>query len=149
MNRQKKFLWIACICHGRRSSIICWRKARNRKLENFLGILAVYYMFVFASVGVVGGLAISLCGEVYEMEDCLKNKKDFIHCILMYEYAVAILLDEYGINKAGIVIVEILTILSVWFLNVLVFAILCFLLLLKGICYLFWIAFRKRDDGNE
>lgn len=118
-------------------------------MKNFLSLLAVYYMFVFVFVGVMGSLAISLCGEVYEMEDCLKNKEDFIHCIFMYQYVVAILLGDYGINKAGIAVAEILTALSVWFLNIMIFAWLCFELLLKGIFYLFWLIFRKRDDENE
>lgn len=117
-------------------------------MEIFLSVLAIYYLFVFVLVGVAGSLAISLSGEIYEMDDCLKNKKDFIHCIFMYQYAAAILLDLYGINRAGIVIVEILTTFSVWFLNVLIFAILCFLLILKGICYLFLLIFRKKDDEN-
>lgn len=112
-------------------------------------IIALYYTFILVFVGALGSLAISLSCEVYEMEDCLKNKKDFIHCIFMYQYAFAILLDMYGINKIGVFIAEILTTFSVWFLNVIVFAILCFLFALKMICYLFWILFRKRDERNE
>ncbi len=117
-------------------------------MENFLLVLGVYYVFVLIFVGFIGSLLIS-AEDICEIEDCLKNKQDFIRCIFMYQYTVAILLDEYGINKVGIVIVEILTTFSVWFLNVLIFAVLCFGLLLKGIGYLFWLVFRKRDDENE
>ncbi len=117
-------------------------------MEIFMMFLTFYYAFIFVVVGFPGTLVIGLCEEVFDFEECLRNKHDFVRCVLMYQYAVAIILDMYGINKVGISIVEILTTLSVWFLNIIIFAILCFLFVLKGICYLFWIIFRKKDDAQ-
>lgn len=111
-------------------------------------ILALYYTFALVFIGVLASLAISISGEVYEMDECLKNRKDFINCIFMYQVAVKMLLESYGINIAGIIILEIITTLSVWFLNVFIFIILCVLLILKLICYLFWICFRKRGEST-
>lgn len=115
-------------------------------MEIFLAILMIYYCFIFVMVGFPGTLAIGLCEEVFDFEECLSNRRDFFRCIFMYQYAVAILLDMYEINKVGIFIAEVLTTFSVWFLNIIVFIILVFLVILKGICYLFWLIFRKRDD---
>lgn len=103
-------------------------------MEVIVNILAFYYTFVFVFVGVIGSFAITLSGEVYDIDCCLGNKTDFIHCIFMYQFAIKYLLED-GINAVGIVTLEILTTLSVWFLNIGIFFIILFCLLIKGICY--------------
>lgn len=114
-------------------------------MDVIVGIIAFYYMFVFVFAGVAGSFAITLSEEVYDMDNCLNNKTDFIHCIFMYQFAIKYLLEDQ-INTVGIVILELLTTLSVWFLNIGIFFILLFCLLLKGICYGFWLIFRKRNE---
>lgn len=117
-------------------------------VEVIVNILAIYYMFVFVFVGVFGSLAITLSEEVYDMECCISNKTDFIHCIFMYQFAIKYLLED-EINAVGIVILEIVTTLSAWFLNIGIFFILLFCLLIKGICFGFWLIFRKKNDDEE
>lgn len=114
-------------------------------MEAIVNILVAYYMFVFALAGVLGSLVITFSGEVYDMDNCLSNKTDFIHCIFMYQIAIKYLFEDQ-INTVGIVILEVLTTLSVWVLNIGIFFILLFCLLLKGICYGFWLIFRKRNE---
>jgi len=58
----------------------------------------------------------------------------------MYQLQVKAFLED-EINIVGMVILEILTTLSVWFLNIAVFFILLFYLPIKGICYGFWLIF--------
>lgn len=117
-------------------------------METIVNILDVYYIFIFVFVGVFVSLAITLSEEVYDIDCCLSSKEDFIHCIFMYQYAIKYLLED-EINILGVAILEILTTLSVWFLNVVVFIILLFCLLIKGICYGFWWIFGKRNGDEE
>lgn len=114
-------------------------------LEVIIYILTIYYTLVLVLVGVCGSLAITLLEEVYDIDNCLNNKTDFIHCIFMYQFAIKYLLED-RINTVGIVILEALITLSVWFLNIGIFFILLFCLLLKGICYGFCLIFRKRNE---
>lgn len=106
-------------------------------------IIAIYYTFVFVVVGIFCSLWISLRDEVYETEDTLSSKKHFIRCIFMYQFAIYEFLSDY-INKTGIIILEILGTVSVWFLNIIIFALLCILLILKWLCIGFYKVFKKR-----
>lgn len=117
-------------------------------METIVNILTVYYTLVFTIVGVCGSLAIAFLEEVYDSDCCLSNKEDFIHCIFMYQFAIKYLLED-EINIVGMAILEILTTLSVWFLNIGIFLILLFCLLIKGICYGFWLIFRKKSVNEE
>lgn len=107
-------------------------------------LIIIYYAVIFVAVGIIGTLIIALTDEIFRLDDVLLNKKDFVKCIFMYQVAIKMLL-EYDINTAGILILEILTTLSVWFLNIIVFAILVVCLILKGIGYGFWPIFRKKE----
>lgn len=117
-------------------------------MEIFFGILVFYYLIVFIFVGWMGSIAILSTGEVLDSDEILSNLKDFFRCIFMYQLQMKVLLDDY-ISTAGIVIVEILTTLSVWFLNIRIFFILLLCLLVKGICYGFWLIFRKKNVDEE
>lgn len=110
---------------------------------NIFKIIVDCYIFINLLVGALGSLVISVSDETYEMDLVLTDKNEFVRCIFMYQFAVYELLKD-EINKTGIIILEILTTLSVVFLNVFIFAIIIFLFAIKMICYLFWIAFRKR-----
>lgn len=117
-------------------------------MEIFFGILVFYYLVAFVFVGWIGSIVILSMEEVLDSDEILSNPKDFFHCVFMYQLQMKVFLEDY-INVAGIVIVEILTTLSVWFLNIGIFFMLLFCLLLKGICYGFWLIFRKRNDDEE
>ena len=113
-------------------------------MRTFLNILMPYYFFIFVAVGVLGSLVINLDGTIYEVDDILIDKHDFIKCVFMYQVASYQFLRE-EINFCGIVILEILITASVWFLNIMVFSILIIILILKAICHMFYIVFRKRN----
>lgn len=115
-------------------------------MEIVLNILMPYYFFVFVAVGVIGSLTINLDGTVYEVNDVLIDKYDFIKCVFMYRVASYQFLRE-EINVCGIVILELLITASVWYLNVIIFGILIIILILKAICHMFYIVFRKRNKN--
>lgn len=110
----------------------------------FLKFLLPYYFFVFVAVGILGSLVINIDGNVYEDIYILTDMHEFIKCVFMYQIAAYQFLSE-EINAIGIVILEILITASVWFLNVIIFMGLIIILILKLICYLFWVVFRKRN----
>lgn len=114
-------------------------------MEILFGILVFYYLMIFIFVGWMDSIAILSMKEVLDSDEILSNPKDFFRCVFMYQLQMKVFLEDY-INAAGIVIVEILTTLSVWFLNIMIFAILLFCLMIKGICYGFWLIFRKRNE---
>ena len=95
-------------------------------------------------VGVWGSLIIYLDESVFDDNNILSNKHEFIKCVFMYQVALYQFLRE-EINVCGIVILEILITASVWFLNIMVFGILIIILILKVICHMFYIVFRKRN----
>lgn len=96
------------------------------------------------AVGVFGSLAIALDGTVFEESSILTDKFEFIKCVFMYQVVAYRFLSE-EINFSGIIILETLITASVWFLNIIVFGTLIIVLILKVICYLFWIVFRKKN----
>lgn len=107
-----------------------------------------YYAIVFVVVGILGSLLFNIDGDIFNEEEILKNKSDFIKCVFMYQLRVWISLND-EINIIGMAILEILTTLSVWFLNIGIFFILLFCLLIKGVCYGFWLIFTKKSNDEE
>ena len=79
-----------------------------------LKILQLYYLFVFVFVGIGASLHLLDTGLLYE-----KNK---LKLIFMYQYAVYQFAKD-NLNAAGILILETITTLSVWFLNILILVI--------------------------
>lgn len=114
-------------------------------IEAMISGIIFYYFFVFVFIGYVGSFAISISDLVFEIDSVLKSKSDFIRCVFMYQFAIYELFSDC-INTKGIVILEIITTLSVWFLNIIVFLLLVTLLILKKICILFYKLFNKEND---
>lgn len=107
--------------------------------------LYVWYLvlsFIFA--GCIGGLALS-CENVYEMDDCLCSAKEFFYCV--FQWQAFVLRSKEYVNKAGVIILEILTTLSVWHLNIIAFLILCALEVVRLVVILFIKIFKK--SGTE
>ncbi len=102
------------------------------------------YIAIVIVYGIITGFAITLSDEVFDLEKVLKSKSDFIRCIFMWQFAAYILLDEL-INKAGIIIVEVIITFVVLPMSIMIFAILVICLIIKGICILFYKIFRKRE----
>jgi len=102
---------------------------------DILNILGLYYLFVFISVGIGGSLALTS-----DFEELFKNK---LKLIFMYQYALYKITEDQ-LNIAGIIILETLLTISVWFLNVLVFVILCLWYILSAVWDLFYFVFKKR-----
>lgn len=99
----------------------------------FLTILGIYYLFVFIFVGWIGSISIT---SDYNIDSAFKT-------IFMYQYAIY----EYNkddLNIAGIIILEVLTTLSVWFLNVAIFLFVCVFYIWEWISDLFSWLFEKR-----
>lgn len=106
-------------------------------------LIFIYYIFILIFVGFIGTLCIISDDFIYESGGELSSKKNFIRCIFMYQFALWEYLSE-EINMAGMIILEILVTLSVWFLNIIIFFCLLFLLIMKGICLLFYAIFKKK-----
>jgi hypothetical protein len=104
-------------------------------MMNILSILQLYYLFVFVLVGIGASLHLLDTGLLYE-----KNK---LKLIFMYQYAVYQLAKD-NLNAAGILILETITTLSVWFINVLIIVIMCLWYILSVIWNLFYFVFKKR-----
>lgn len=100
-----------------------------------LKILQLYYLFVFVLIGIGGSLHLLDTGLLYE-----KNK---LKLIFMYQYAVYQLASEH-LNVAGILILEIITTFSVWFLNILIILVMCLWYIFSAIWDLFYFCFKKR-----
>lgn len=117
----------------------------NMNIELVFQWFFIYYTFVFIFIGFIGTFSISISDSIFELDSVLISKQDFKRCVFMYQYSVYELLSDY-INKKGIVILEILTTLNVWVLNIFVFLLLVTLLILKNICILFYKLFNKEND---
>ena len=103
---------------------------------DILKILQLYYLFVFVFVGIGASLSLLDEGLLYE-----KNK---LKIIFMYQYTVYQLAKD-DLNAAGILILEIITTLSVWFLNILILVFMCLWYILSGMWGLFYFCFKKRN----
>ena len=102
---------------------------------NIFAILQLYYLFVFVFVGIGASLHLLDTGLLYE-----KNK---LKIIFMYQYAVYQLAKD-DLDAAGILILEAITTLSVWFLNILILVLMCLWYVLQAIWNLFYFIFKKR-----
>ena len=97
--------------------------------------IGLYYLFVIVYVGIGCSLHLLDNGLLYE-----KNK---LKLIFMYQYAVY-QLSKDKLNAAGILILEIITTLSVWFLNILILIVMCAWYILSAVWDLFYFIFKKR-----
>ena len=102
---------------------------------NVLQILQLYYVLIIVFVGICGSLLLLDEGLLYE-----RNK---LKIIFMYQYAVYQLAKDH-LNTAGILILEAITTLSVWFLNILILVFMFLWYILSAIWNLFYFCFKKR-----
>lgn len=98
--------------------------------------LLVYYIFVFVFAGVIGSLVL-----VNEFD---LPEEGFLKTVFMYQYAVYMCAKD-EINIAGIIILEILTTFSVWFLNIIIVIIYSLIYALMLVCNMFYFIFKRRD----
>lgn len=101
--------------------------------------LMLYYLMVFIFVGIGGTLSIVCDTDVVPYS----GKPNFLKLIFMYQYAVYKLTED-SISIVGIILLEILTTLSVWFLNIFIIICVCVLYIGLFICKVFYFIFRKR-----
>lgn len=101
--------------------------------------LILYYVMVLVFVGIGGPLALADDRDIIPYS----GKVNHLKLIFMYQYAVYKLAKD-DISIAGIILIELLTTFSVWFLNVLVLIVLCTYYVGLFICKLFYFIFRKR-----
>ena len=73
----------------------------------------------------------------------LLQEKNKLKLIFMYQYAVYQLAKD-DLNAAGILILETITTLSVWFLNILILVFMCLWYIFSAIWDLFYFIFKKR-----
>lgn len=107
----------------------------------------IIYVISFL-VCVVSTIAICISDEVFDFEMALKNKRDFIRCVFMWQFAVYEYLND-ELNTAGILILEIITTALIFPENIMALASLLICLLFKGIAVAFYKIFRKRDKESE
>ena len=100
-----------------------------------MSVLGIYYFFVFLLVGIAGSIT--------AMSDFDVMSGNKLKLIFMYQYMVYELAKE-DLNIVGIIILEIFTTFSVWFLNIIIFIIVCLYYMLLAICKLFYFIFKKR-----
>lgn len=101
--------------------------------------LILYYLLVFVFVG-IGGTMTLMCDD-YILP--YSGKVNFLKLIFMYQYAVYKLAED-SISIVGIILLEILTTLSVWFLNIFVLICVCVWYIGLFIYKAFYFIFRKR-----
>lgn len=101
--------------------------------------LMLYYIMVLVFVGIGGSLAI------IEYRDIMppSGKVNYLKLIFMYQYTVY-RLSKDNINIIGIILLEILTTFSVWFLNIFIIILICVYYIGLFICRAFYFVFRKR-----
>ena len=102
---------------------------------NILQILQLYYLFVIVFVGI--GVSLTAVSDF----DILSQSR--FKQIFMYQYMVYKLASEH-LNLAGVIILEIITTLSVWFLNIIIFIVICLWYIFSAMWNAFYFIFKKR-----
>ena len=103
--------------------------------ELLSGLIGLYYVFVLVFIGIGGTL-----DAIYSYDILSKG---MLKTIFMYQYAVYQLAKEH-INLAGIIILEIITTLSVWPLNIIVLIAWCLYHVAVAVCKAFYCVFKKK-----
>lgn len=105
-------------------------------LFGLLTIISLFFTFISAFI-------ISIDDNVYDIETCLSNKKEFLKCVFMFQVALY-MNTKQDINIAGIIILEIIITILTWY-----WSIFMFIILFAGLCVeifvkLFIFCFRKK-----
>lgn len=111
-------------------------------MNNLIMFYMVYLVFSAIFAGIAGGFSLALI-EFYDMDSCLTSTKEFFKCVFQWQVFV-LRADEY-VNKAGVIILEVLTTLSVWHLNLLVLLALLILEIIRVMVILFIKIFQKKE----
>lgn len=107
------------------------------------------YLGMSLILGFMSCFPIVLSEQVFNLDEVLTNKNDFIRCLFMWQFAVYDFEVEY-INKLGIIIVETLVSIVIFPANIITFGMLTIFLISKGICIVFYEFFKiKNDDESE
>ena len=104
-----------------------------------INVLMIYYVFVMVFVGIGGTLKIIADTDIVPDN----GKVNLLKFIFMYQYIVYELAED-SISIAGIILLEILTTFSVWFLNITLLIVFCLVHVGFFICKAFYFVFRKR-----
>lgn len=108
----------------------------------FFEIMIIVYLFVFIFGVFAGGLAIALEENVYNMDEVLNNPFEAFLCVFQWQAFVLFTSRQY-INLFGSTLLVIITTFLFFPFNILVFAIIVFLLFIKAICLGFLWVFKK------
>lgn len=98
-------------------------------------IIAIIYACVALWVGIVG--------TAFIMSECDVMSGSIFKLIFMYQCAIYESTKD-DLNIAGIIILEILTTMFVWFWNVIIFLLACIAYIFDAISDLFYFLFEKR-----
>lgn len=104
-----------------------------------IGFLMIYYVMVLVFVGIGGTLSLVDNDDIIPY----RGRPNFLKLIFMYQYAVYKLAKD-SINIVGIILLELLTTLSVWFLNMIIVICICIYYIGLFICKGLYFVFRKR-----
>ena len=94
---------------------------------------------------VVSSFIISIGNDVYDIETCLSDKKEFLKCVFMFQVALY-MMTEQDINTVGIIILEIIITILTWYGSIFMFIILVAGLFVKIFVKLFIFCFRKKEN---
>ena len=112
-------------------------------MNNLIMFYMVYLVFSAIFAGAIGGLVLAII-EVYDMDSCLHSAKEFFKCV--FQWQVFVLRSGVYVNKTGVIVLEVLTTLSVWHLNLLALLALLILEIIRVMVILFIKVFRKKED---
>ena len=110
-------------------------------MNNLIMFYMVYLVFSTIFAGIAGGLMLALL-EFYDMGSCLHSVKEFFRCV--FQWQVFVLNSSEYVNRTGVIVLEVLTTLSVWHLNLLVLFVLLVLEIIRVMVILFVKIFKKK-----
>lgn len=93
-------------------------------------------------VGFIVCLIICLVEEVYNMDYVLNDKSEFLKCV--FQLQIVVFQSKEYVNNLGVVILEILTTLFFWPLNIMVLSILLGAMAIKFVVWIFLKIFGKK-----
>ena len=113
----------------------------------WIKFILIYYLAAFTYSGLIIAMQITLDSKASDLiPDCKFG--NFIYHIFILQFAVYCSLYE-RINKAGIIIIEILITVIFLPMNIMLFVAYMFYLIVDGIRICFYKIFRKRNEESE
>lgn len=104
-------------------------------------ILIIFWCFCLA---ISSWLIPLICNyeNIFDIDYVLKDKKEFIRCLFMYQFFIYDNLKN-KINPLGMIILFALSTFCFWSLNIIVFVTLIILLVIRILCLMFFKIFKK------